>query len=447
MIKLAVIAGNQTASLVQHLNKGGAFSVDFSFNSLEGSQSKIKTAIINVDKLLYVYIPSDVNIRNEMSILQELLTSDTFFTTSEILFLQKQSDVAKQAEDYFNSVMKECNRINKKTNKVKDPVNYSIQTLETNLTFTSISNYLLGTLHNDDVHNTITEFYRKEKDNDAVSAYSPKNTSKHKVEPFDFIRIENFNAEKQVAEKLDSGVKRETSDSDVIDILDNPYFGKLDEEALYEGTNVFLLSGGNKTGKTTWAMALAASAFQAGTKTLLIDLTRNQHLDIQFDAVHIPYNYLTYLELIRLSGNLDGNLTICTATTKEEQKVSKEFMQLLFASAIERFKVHNVIILIEAIDFEHYYKSLKSVIAKVFYCAHPIIDDLQLITDRLNEISKDTDTTLILNKNVMEFSNGTLYDPDDKIKRLFSSDLKVVAPINFTTFNIDSSIYKTLMEV
>ena len=137
MIKLMIVAGRQSAKLAEHLNKTGAFRADYVYHSLAQNQEKIKNSIIKVDKLLYIYQPEEDNgvtsIREDMVILQKLIISDEFFSTNEVIFIQKSSSLSEQAADYFNTVMKECTAALRQERHKKAQILYSIDRKSTRL--------------------------------------------------------------------------------------------------------------------------------------------------------------------------------------------------------------------------------------------------------------------------------------------------------------------------
>ena len=88
MLKIMIIAGAQANSLAQFLSNSGV-DVEYCFNSVQDAKSVIENSIIKIDKLLYVYQPSIMNIRSDMSLMLRLLT-DNFFSIREIVFIQKK---------------------------------------------------------------------------------------------------------------------------------------------------------------------------------------------------------------------------------------------------------------------------------------------------------------------------------------------------------------------
>ena len=72
MIKLMIVAGEQTNELARHLGSSGVFKVDFAYKNLYEYEEEIRNSIITVDKFLYVYQSAQMKSRLDMSILQNL---------------------------------------------------------------------------------------------------------------------------------------------------------------------------------------------------------------------------------------------------------------------------------------------------------------------------------------------------------------------------------------
>ena len=132
MIKLLIVAGNDTDKLAKYLEEKGSFSVDFQYSSLSDQVSEIKNSIIRVDKMLYIY-KEENSLREDMQVLTELLEKDSFFSVGEIIFIQKKSETSKDALKYFTTAMDICKY-----------TNYSAKEAVGVLSFAEIYNLLLG---------------------------------------------------------------------------------------------------------------------------------------------------------------------------------------------------------------------------------------------------------------------------------------------------------------
>ena len=73
MISLMLVAGDQSKKLANHLTNNGAFKAEYVLPTLQDNQEFLKSSIIKIDKLLYVFRPDQMNIRAEMAILKDLV--------------------------------------------------------------------------------------------------------------------------------------------------------------------------------------------------------------------------------------------------------------------------------------------------------------------------------------------------------------------------------------
>ena len=144
MIKLMLVAGENSEKLAMFLEQRGTFSVEFWTPDLANVE-ELQNKIIKVDKMLYLYQTGNVsvNIKSEMHTLQALIHSDGFFDPGEIVFIAKESDETDVALRYFKSVMQSCHYSK-----------YNIQILKDELSFSAIYSSVLGTSRSRNFTNT-----------------------------------------------------------------------------------------------------------------------------------------------------------------------------------------------------------------------------------------------------------------------------------------------------
>ena len=193
MINIIVFAGMQTDELSEHLEVNCSFKVMFKAPSLIGAKESIQNSIIKADKLLYVYHKDQMNIRSDMAFLRELFLSDSFFEVKEVLFIQKEDIDSDQAEKYFVNIMQDVTKIQKESKRFLSVLEYSYKTVNSILTFQSISEVLLGVTQSAVVKNTTSNFYRYEKGDSAKEVYVPNKKQGAFIEPFNFDSLINHN--------------------------------------------------------------------------------------------------------------------------------------------------------------------------------------------------------------------------------------------------------------
>jgi hypothetical protein len=425
-----VVAGEQTNNLKKHLEKNGAFTVDFAFKSFHSSKAEINNSIIKVDKLLFIYRPQEMQIRDEMTILRDLLTKESFFEVSEILFVQKKDNNAKAAEDYFNAVMIACRKA-----KQGSSIDYSLNTIDSELTFQNINNLLLGKTQSDNSKNTIDKFFRYEKGNNAKSAYVPKNTKASKIEAFSFMDVNDYEEQKEISLKIETGYSKETKEEDDLSKYDAPEFGELATNDL-DNTRWHIICGSQLSGKSTWAKAFIASSKSVGKRIIVVDITNHKKLKMVKDLEISLGDIKSLVEnKVKISNS-------CTIFNADIRKDAEPLLKILLSKDLSYSRIDDVIVVCDLKDIEKIYLMLKFSVNTVFFCtqaSETYVNDIKGIGEK---IVASTDVFLLINTQI-EVENPK---EAEEIKAMVSPDIKVVKPIVIRNFgNLSGSLYTKLL--
>ena len=406
MINVMLVAGDNTPKLAEFLVQRGTFSLDFSYRSLTEEVMHVKDSIINVDKLIYLLDDQQINIRTEMQLLKELLTSEGFFTVREIIFIVTENTEADKAIRYFNAVMVDSNYTNFTVHKTKAKVS-----------FAEIYDYVIGVSVAENYKNTFKDVYRVERNSDSTVAYMPADDVSLKVEPFSYDSVNMFEEAKANSKRTESGIlhKDEAPDSN-IEQFDNPNLGSLDVIGTKNQQEIIVVSGDRKTGVSTWACAVAQSAVSAGKTVTLFDFTDNVEDAINLVVVH----------------------------NEAEQSVRVEFLQHLF---IKRNTLSEVcIIALPEYLLETIAQILHNEKVKLLYCINPIFSDIAVKHTLIEKCAKQLRTFLVLNTTCKLLSNMTYVSKDD-ILMLLPYEIQIIQAIDFSSLDLDSSLFISLQEV
>ena len=159
MIRIMLVAGDQTSKLAEYFKQRGSFDVTYSFSSISRYITNIQHQMIKVDKLVYVYQDDSINIRADMDALGKLLGS-TFFSIDKIDFFVKETEETLKGIANFKFVMEECHYDNYELYKFKSAVVYA-----------SIYDSLLGVSHSANIQNSFQKVYRVERNSDTKEIF------------------------------------------------------------------------------------------------------------------------------------------------------------------------------------------------------------------------------------------------------------------------------------
>lgn len=444
MIKLMIVAGEQTNELAKHLGSSGVFKVDFAYKNLYEYEEEIRNSIITVDKFLYVYQSTQMKSRLDMSILQNLITNDGFFKTKEIVFIQKESEDAIEASKYFQAVMSECKLEAKETGKRFNIV-YSVNTVKGKLSFQEINSYLLGTTQIEDFHNTKSKFYRYEKGNPANKAYVPEKAGSYIIEPFQHESVYKYDKAKANALKIESGQKFESLDDKDIASYDNPIIGTLQNSGVLLKTHITLFMGDAKSGKSVWASALASSAIDADKCTLVLNFAKNRDIVFLLELSGSNFKEVSMFNLLSESELKQGVINVCTPSSDKEFEVIKDFL-FSFLEKLDYSNLDEVFIVAEKEIIQYLCSTHKNKITNVFYFITPLKSNLEAARTKLIEIFYSFPLTIFLNKEVQLFGNIAYYNYKE-VKSFLNFKTRIVDSIHFDDLNVDRDLYDSIFAV
>ena len=434
-----IIAGTQANSLAQFLSNSGV-DVEYCFNSVQDAKSVIENSIIKIDKLLYVYQPSIMNIRSDMSLMLRLLT-DNFFSIREIVFIQKKDNTYSKVEAYVAEVVSECNKV-LDSGRRKSSIMYSPKPIDGELTFQNVSSALFGITENENFKNSILNVYRYEKDNEATTAYVPKNTKDYRVEPFNFSRIQNDDKSRENLIRTDSG-NLIVDDNNNLEVKLNepPQFDSLNNrDTIFK--NLFIITGEPCSGKSVWSCILSASAIYLKQKVLILDFSYAAHVKEELESNYLDFSHADVSGYLK-NGLDDSKLLHVITPAKSEFDIRYDFLQV-FLSLKQRSNYNKILILTDSTDLDHCMSITYTILNKVCYCAIPIQSNLKYLDRAINTCIKVCPVYVFLNSILVNKSSNAV--DTDSLKNRYGQNLKFVSTKPFTDFNVTGVFCTKILE-
>ena len=413
MIKLMLVAGENSNSLAEFLQQRGTFVVDFLYRDLYSNSQELLNSVIRVDKLVYVYQSREMDnlggmfIRQEMQVLKSMYEDNKFFKASEVILLCSDDQGGNEIQEYFTVVMKDC-----------EVEKYSIKVLDSIGSFSSIYQNLIGVSLTANFDNQYRNLYRRSKGDDARMAYDPVDSSQMMIEPFNYDNLNSFKERQALMQQIESSEQ-------LIDSEDKrrETFNKLSmpQVALEKNRkSVFIVTGDQKAGKSYWATQIANSAVSQNKESvLLLDFSKHQRVSKCIRENELIMTEVDPFDLLNGKiANKDHGVVCCVGGCDFTMTYLKEISELL-----EQFDV-----VVTAVE-----KSDVAVVAEMFeirkiYC----IGVVYQYVENVLEISRilTGNKILVLNQQGLEKVEITA----DQIK-LQHSDTTVIKPFRFTTFN------------
>ncbi len=434
MINVMLIAGDKTEKLSKFLQQKGTFDIEYAYRSLTEEIVSIKDNIVNVDKLVYLLDNQILNIRTEMQLLKELLTTEGFFTAREIIFIVTENVDTDKAIKYFKTVMIES-----------DFQNYSINKTKNKVSFADVFDYIIGITHSDNYKNTFKEVYRVERHSDSDVAYIAQDDSDMLIEPFSYDRLKSYEAAKENSRRTESGILHKDIDTGInVSTAPNVDLGDLQVVDSVKRIETIIVTGERKTGISTWASALAISAIAAGKTVTLIDFTDNFDIADLLEDNNQMFYPVRILEMLHNYKYVENSINLVSTFNEQEQQIRTEFLQHVFTNRNSLAPV--CIIAIPEKLFETVQAILVQDISRILYCINPIFHDVIAKQSCLAHYSKLRDFFIVLNDRITLMDSTTIITKEE-LEGLLPFGLPIIQSINFDNLNIDASLFKSLMEI
>ena len=432
MINLMIVAGDRTAQLSKFLEERGTFVVDYAYESLGLNLAKIKDSIISADQLLYLYQEDFIDIRTDMQLLKELLTKNGFFTVKDIVFIVPECDSQKKAISYFSSVMSSSKF-----------TNFSIKEVERKPSFNDIYDSIIGVSKAQTFNNTYNNVYRVERGVESKTAYEEENDIDLSIEPFNYDGLKDYQNAKQIAKRTDSGLLYNDNHIPDIEKFEQPVLGHIEIESVLSDTENFIITGLEKSGVSTWTIALAVSTMRTGKPVTIIDLTDNRDVKVLAEQQGLAVNSVTMLDMIKLYRPKTGVLNVLSIRNEKEESVQLEFLQNIYSS--NKIEKGYIFIVANYRKMSLIASVLCNDLTKTFFCINPIESDVLRVQSLLAEYVDAHSTILILNDRVWLMDGNIVLKASD-VKKLLPFNLPIVQPINFDSLDVDLTLFNALIK-
>jgi hypothetical protein len=433
-----LVAGEDTQKLGKFLNDRGSLDVKYMEESLYRKTSELKNNIYRIDKLVYVYNSVNMNVREDMQILQELLLGSSYFNVAEVIFFVSKSEVPVEGVEFIKFVMDEVPIQAASSTFLRTP-NFNLKISNDKLSFGDLYNSLLGITEELRVSNTFKSVYRVERGNDSNYAYEAEDTELAIIEPFSYRKVTNY------VEMQDNVLAAESGEILVEDA--RTYFpDKVDVDlgsvSFFEPTQkvtMGLVSGLSKSGITTFVAAAATSAATKNIKSLLLDLTKNKGLSYILESARVPFeNHDIQKVLLGESVTQESTISILS---EFDYKLRFHVLRHVLAN-ISRFNCDLLLIDVSQTDFCIAYEIIKRNKCKVLLTSTSSAVDITEASDLFSVVSK---ADLVLTEHINFQQHYSLVSVEDIKASIRNIDR--IAKVNISHFDLTSKLYDSFFEV
>ena len=437
MLSAMIVAGDKTEGIVKFFKEKNTIEVTESCERLSDSRNRILHKMINVNKLIYVIyeLSDDYNLKAELEVLAQLLDSKAYFRTDEIrLFCKIESDNSHiKVFEYFKSVM-ERNGFS----------NYHLRQFRNELSYIDLYNEILGVTQAIKIKNRYDIEYLIERDSNADRVYDQEDDA-IKYEPFDFKKFKQFEENKKLARESDSGRIINDTGNGISNNLeyDDLYLGGISMESILDTRNIYIVSGHEKSGVSTYANSLEVSSQIAGKRILIIDLCDNKDSLYYLKLNRVPVVVKDIRDLI-INGNYQSTEELSYLFLGDKDSDFRLECLTVLMSKLQSLDIDLVFIecpktlLSEVIDLTH----LK--LNRIFYIMESLKKEIQRSYNFIREIEENNRVIILLN-NILVVNKDLERVLNKDIADTFGSNVKVVNPISIEDYDLDESLYYKLV--
>lgn len=439
MIDLMIVAGSGTSALVKHIEETGTMRVKESYESLAHSFKTIKNDIIEVDKLIYVYQDPKLDIGKEMMSLLKLLSGEDnvryMVTIKEIVFFHKKNTGRQDGLKYFKHAMKTSNFENFRFYESEDP-----------FAVLDISDYILNENEKANVRNTYKSVYRHKRNEPVNILYDPENINAEVVEPYTF---DNINGYDQAKEKLGTLNNLEYTDGldphAINQTFENPSLPRIGASNILTNRNIFVHAGLARAGKTVNTAYFVASAVADGKSVTVINLTNSDDLKEYLRTLEIGHDVFNLKDFM-LSEKFgeNYNLNVLDISYKNTDIRLEGLRHIL--SNIN--KIIDDIVVIECSNdiLSNVLECIGFKLNRVFFAIETLEKDIMANFNYINMLSENIEVILLLS----EICRNSIFSSRmsaKSIKSIFTENVRVIAPIDYTSAETDGDLYRDLISI
>lgn len=428
MSSVMLVAGSSTEPLRKFLLDKGSLKVDHYYDNFASNVDTLRRNVTRAEILVYLFKEDTMNIRNDLHVLQDLLTGSYFFEIEEIIFFCPEGPSKEEALMYISAFWDNLRR-----DKNARIPRETLRQTAADIPFDEIYSSLLG-MSVDAIGNPqMRHVYLVERNSDSTIAYEAEDNFDDIIEPLDYRHIVQYHKAQELARRFPSPNTRMEEIENKLRTKMNVDLGQLEYTEYVQSAHIVIGSGDNNTGVTTTLLGLAVSATQMKQNVLIFDMTRRGGSVDLLEERNVPHIEWETDDMLRLP--VFEQKQPVSVYQVENYKLRYHLLCNLISN-LGRFEA--TLLLIDC-DLE----DLKEVRRMIGHYAY---QDFIVTTGKERSILNISDlspTTLVLSDNVRGSSPLTRKE----IIEHLPSVRKILSPLALQDFNIDSSLAEGMLEV
>lgn len=377
MINFMILASNAN-NIADYFNRnsGGSIDIEHKYTSLQDNMSYIMNSNIRIDKFIIVMSEeSDMNIKQEMTCLMNLIDGNAFFRVGEILVYAEENEYCSSGINYFKFVMNNLHFDN-----------YTIKTYKDGIKIQSLYRDTLSILPPDENKTSYNVVYRVRKGEDSKVGYSPRPRNLTIV-PKSRDGVSEYEDIKHNALKSESG--RLITDIAPKEIIKVDFDLDLFKSNLSSIQNVYIYTGCAKSGTSFLCTSVAIQT----DNTLVLDLSKNSGSYKTFKRLGDKVTYIDNAKLFLGEAYLDNGLK-CAINTHEDSAMN---LLKYIITVPNKLSFSNLFIDCDLSDLDSIVRVLQMKIKNIVFTCESLEDEFNSIKNYILKYSNYT-TYLYLNE-------------------------------------------------
>lgn len=260
-MKMLIIGGQTGLEFAKFVKEasGGSIEVNSKYTSLSIDESDLKNNLIRADKFVYI-ISESKNMKNDLRVLNQLMSNRTFFNVKEMFIFGISSDNVNECIKNYKVLMSEQKFDNYYINVEPNPVPFNV-----------MYNSIMGIVDEGEEVTKFKKVYRATRNDSSKRGYEPKHYNKI-IEPSVEDRVEAYEKIKEASKKVETGRPiRDEEEKYPPNIQIN--LVNLNEKDTKSIKDIMFITGREKSGTSAFSSCIVRELVARNMKVLLIDLS------------------------------------------------------------------------------------------------------------------------------------------------------------------------------
>lgn len=439
---MKVVLVNSTGDLVSYLNSKTGVEIIEHYKDLHSHRDELFSKLTKGDRLLYLLTSDNKTFTLDLNVIIELLRNyRNLFLFEEIIFLVEETKENKKFSRYINTVM----------NQFPDQ-KYTIPITSSKISFSETYDVLLGRTDAGLNKEARERVYVKVKGSQTKEIYE-KDPKRRILEPFSYKGVQNYeNLQKSSAEidtgkvyhdlaNTESNIRKEDQTS--------PFLGEARLKKNLVDKNIIVCTGKPASGTTMYNTCLALSASKCFNNVMIINMSEDAMYAEYIIEYASKYGFSCmewHVKDLLLKNELKFERnSLCSITMHSLGDDYKMDALRYYLKHSHKAKADMIFIEVPDTLAHQVCRLVRHRLAKLFYITESERLEVENLNKIIGEYNKSFDVSVWVNNLGRNRMTNSILSVD-KVHEKLPKDVPCIDQVEIKDFNLDGTLYKSVME-